>query len=166
MADQTVAEPLTLQPQEYLQWLLSLEQAAGFSSGTRAYLVTTESDGRRQLSPVKNGASVVCLEEDLISHLTSGACSTEFYLRLHEHCEQVLAQRDVAIPRERVDLAVRASWEIEATADAACGHLSDDPRSRPLKTLLRRIEALSQAQMSALIDDLSPVEEIREVIGD
>lgn len=164
MAEQNVTEQVALQPQEYLQWLLSLEQAGGLSSGTRAYLVTTASDGRRQLYPVKNGASVVCLEEDLISHLESAPQSTEFYLRLHEHCEQVLASRDVVISREREGLALSASWEIESTAAAIAERLPDFPESKPLKTLLRRIEVLSQAQMSALSDDGAQVQDIREVI--
>ena len=114
MATETVNDlhEQTLQPKEYLQWLLSLEQASGLPNGVRAYLVSIDAlKGTRSISPVEMDASVVRLHKDLKSHLSASIFGMNFYEDLRAFCDEQLRQPGKCpLAPDRAHLALQASW--------------------------------------------------------
>lgn len=124
MAEETVTqalvtEPQNLSPREYLRFIDLLE--GGMPKGTRAYLVYMDGDVRR-VQPVRNGASVVRLDTDLIDHLKNGPFGFEQALELREWCNNLLqrnGQAEVNLSTERHDLLTDAAREAALLIDNA-----------------------------------------------
>ena len=156
----------TLQPREYLQWLLLLERASNLPEGTRAYLVTKGPNGI-QTRAVGMHDSVLNLRTDIKKHLADIGYSVEFFEDLRDYCNKRLqeAKRDVPPNARLCALALEASYEVEAAARIVLERMEASPGDRPLRTLLLRIIKLAETQMSALdgSGDLSE-EEMAEII--
>ena len=153
-------EPTTLQAKEYLEFLRMIEQPLPI--GTRAYLVARNDDGTRRVTPVDNGASVVSLREDLISHLKDGFFDDAFYDQLHEHCQS----RRKQLPNERIEVALNATWETEQLCNIALASVGDEVVVLGLRGVIARIKTLNSAIMSALDEkDLATGDIYHEVHG-
>jgi hypothetical protein len=161
------APTTTLQPQEYLLWLLSLERASGLPEGTRAYLVVVGRDGSRTLTPVANGSSVLNIEGELIKHLRAKPFTTSFFRALRDECDKQLGGES-AVPPERTAIARRASWEIDQLATLLEREVlenTEGAKRLPLASMLRRIQRLASTQMSALDDEMVGIEEMEEELS-
>ena len=166
MANETVNQlpEQTLQPKEYVQWLLSLEQAYGLPDGIRAYLVSMDPEnGTRRLSPVERGASVISLKTDLKSHLSASILGLDFYEDLRAFCDEKLRPSGrIPLASDRAELALQASWEIAGSAELVHAQLDTSADNLPLRSLLRRIKLLAGLQMDAIGDEQQTLQEIQE----
>ena len=153
-------EPTTLQASEYLEFLRMIEQP--LPQDTRAYLVSRDDDGKRRIAPVKNGASVVRLRDELINHLNAGCFDDAFYDQLYEHCQS----RRKQLPNERNELAINATWETEQLCDLALASVGGEVSALGLRGVIARIKTLNSAIMSALDEkDLATADIYHEVHG-
>lgn len=161
----TSAREQTLQPREYVQWLLSLERQADIPPSVRAYVVYIDHEGQRRIRPVAEGASIVNLRTELQSHLRAGTYSPDFFIDLRDFCDSMLAGADRRLANdERAHLALSCSWEIESTAMLLRDQLDEDAGVMPLRTMLRRIARLAQAQMSLLDEPEIPLDEVKSTV--
>jgi|GEM_PF-6800623 len=62
---------------------------------------------------------------------------------------------------ERIQLALRAAWEIDGLAEMVYDRTDDDASGLPLRSLLRRIRRLCSVQMSAIDDDADALKDIQ-----
>ena len=75
-------------------------------------------------------------------------------------------QADETQRTERDELALEASWQIEALSDMVLTTLSnmDATGVSGIKSTIIRIRELSSATMSALVDDVSHINDIHRVV--
>lgn len=74
---------------------------------------------------------------------------------------------DAIIPKERADLALVATYEMDTLIDALKREIESDDTSATeylLPLFLRRMTAINSVAMSVLGDDSRTTEEMREVI--
>lgn len=157
----TPVQPTTLDAQEYLRWLLSLERASDLPEGTRAYLVSIEGQGLRRLTPVGASESVLDLNRDLLKHLAAQLLDTAFLVSLREFCNDKLRGRGeatlVAVDEERQTIGSDANHEVRQLAELlqheiqerdSCGEVAPIARG-----ILARIKTLTDVVYEAAFCD-------------
>jgi hypothetical protein len=156
----------TLPPQEYLRWLLSLEKAADLPEGTRAYIVSFDHAGARRLTPVGDQDAVVNLETDLPKHLRDRGLSTEALTATRDVCDEMLGERgeEAQFDRSRIAVALRAAWQIESFARLVEENRDDSNTQTAIVPMLRRIQLLSGAIMTALEEEDEPIDEMAKLV--
>lgn len=157
-----------LGPQDYLQWLLSLERAKNLPEGVRAYLVYKGADRGYSIRPIGMHDSVLNLRTELVRHLRGEPYEPEFFEQLRELCEDELIRmgrmKSRPVSQRRLDLALEASYEMNSAAEVVLAQMEPATGDRPLRTLLKRIMELAGAQMSALGDELESEDLIAEIV--
>ena len=113
-----------LSAREYVDFLRLLEN--GLPDGTRCYLVTKDVGEARRVLPVKDGASVLNLQSDLLKHLNDRPLDPDWLLALRAYCEDRLKIRrsselDSSLPvvRKLLIEAIQAILSIRDLANKA-----------------------------------------------
>lgn len=149
-----------LQPQEYLQWLLSLESASGLPKGTRAYLVSFDHTDTRRLTPVGDQDSVVNLR-DLVKHLADSPQPTELLVGLRDFCNERLKERGedalVALDADRQEVGRDANYELLLLAHILQREIIERDQSGVIapiaRGMLARLKTLSDVIYEAAFAD-------------
>lgn len=143
--DQLPVDETTLGAKEYLQFL-QLFEGATMPVGVRAYLVSKSHEEERQITPVKEGYSIVRLETDLIDHLNGGLYDTAYFQRLHAYCEERLARCGIkAVSQGQISRCGSLFNEIALLADDQDRACYFDGLDGDAEELALRIKALRAA---------------------
>ena len=81
--------------------------------GTRAVLVSRNDDGSYRQQPVKDGMSVLDIQQDLISHLSECPWPDAWLAELHSYVGARLEARRVAAQRGGVAVPRGTTWTVE-----------------------------------------------------
>lgn len=171
------AEPRTLAPSEYLEWMLSLERAGNLPKGVRAYLVTLGPNDSRQLRAVGMNDSVVNVRTGLARHLADTPMTSEALSELRDFCNQRLKDQGeaglVEVDPELVRIGHAATHEIQTLAALLRREVEERDATGEVSAVARgmllRIELLSDIAFDAITDarsDAADVEDLSRKLGE
>lgn len=143
--------PVTLGPQDFMRFLGVIEQ--GMPKGIRAYVVTLDEGGQRNLQPVSDTSSVVDLNSNLIDHLSEKPLSQEYMLKLHDYLSDRLQHQGYegaeAFSKLRRNVTGSALYEIALISGLLQEHIFQNDQSGAInpvsRGILARIELLADA---------------------